>query len=190
MFKKLKVEKDTLLLCYRLVTGLRLLYIPLKMADLLLMTSYFHFLFCTIKPLNLEWREYIHKVTNPQSTPCSEYNSNTEKTCLCCPRTPNGPIRGAFILRPRSRYVKSMDWSKWTNPQTSSHTLNIFSAAAPPISPPWDGGTRRGFESVCEHTHKLPVRLRVCVCVLGLDSGWIRAGFRCVSLSRRQPLGS
>ena len=39
-----------------------------------------------------------------------------------------------------------------------THTLNLFSAAAPPISPPWDGGTWRGCGFVC---------------VLGLVSGWV-----------------
>ena len=52
---------------------------------------------------------------------------------------------------------------KWTNPRTSSHTLNLFSAAAPRISQREMAG--RGCESVCEHTHRLAARLRVCVCV-------------------------
>ena len=62
-------------------------------------------------------------------------------------------VRGAVTLGP----IRGL-------PHT--HTLNLFSAAAPQISQPETAG--RGEAA------------GVCVC-----SGWIRARFRCVSLSRR-----
>ena len=74
--------------------------------------------------------------------------------------------------------TKWTHWSKWTNPwsryvtsaeplRPHTHTLNLFSATAPPISPPWDGGKRRGCESVCEHTHNSQPGCG-CACVFGL----------------------
>ena len=82
---------------------------------------------------------------------------------VMCPY-PNGPIRGAVTLRPRSRYVKSVDWSKLTNPRTSSHTHTQSFLRFP--LPETAGRGEAVSQCVSTHTNSQPG----CGCVC---SGWV-----------------